>query len=95
MLKPKQDPLLELSKKVTAFDSERESFAKDIARKIVDDTYEQDDYEDLKERGGNPKDHAYYKAMVIIGAEDEVLMDFENYEEQHRQDEKNGLCGDN
>lgn len=79
MLINKQDPLFELSKKVAFINEEKESFAKDLAQYILEDGREKDFYEEFVKDGHDPRDHVYYKALVVIGAEDEVFDDVESW----------------
>lgn len=66
-------------------------FGKDLAQHLIEDDKEEDNYKQWIEAGQNPEDHAYYKALVLLGCEDEVLQDLEDYQEQQRRDEKNGF----
>jgi hypothetical protein len=66
-------------------------FGKNLAQHIIDDSFAKSDYEEHIENGLDPEDSIYYQAHVIIGAEDEVLQDIEEYQEQQRRDEKNGI----
>lgn len=73
------------------FSLEEKEAAETIAQHILDT--EEDDYKEHKENGFDPSVHVFYHALILIGAGDEALQDYEDYKEQQRRDEKNGLYG--
>lgn len=55
---------------------------KRLAQYILDSDSEREAYQEFIKEGGNPRETIWYTALGIIGEEDEVATDIEEYEKQ-------------